>query len=198
MIEFLQASEIIDFMEPGVSRAVAELAKGTGEEELIARRCFEWVRDHVKHSIDHRIPIVTCKASEVLKHMAGFCYAKSHLLVALLRANGIPAGFCYQRLAVDDAGAAFCLHGLVAVHLKSCGWYRCDPRGDKPGIVTDFCPPLERLAFHAKLPGERDIPGRFAEPLPQVVATLQKWETAEEVCQNLPDLGETGDNHEGE
>jgi len=36
---------------------------------------------------------VTCKASDVLIYGTGYCYAKSHLLAALLRANAIPAGF---------------------------------------------------------------------------------------------------------
>ncbi|MBI2949982.1 MAG: hypothetical protein HYY23_20300 [Verrucomicrobia bacterium] len=48
-----------------------------------------------------------------MEHRAGFCYAKSHLLAALLRARGIPAALCYQRLAFDAAGSAFCLHGCL-------------------------------------------------------------------------------------
>src|SRR5438132_7925332 len=32
----------------------------------------------------------------------------------------------------------------IAVFLKRHGWYRIDPRGDKAGIQTDFCPPGER------------------------------------------------------
>jgi len=40
--------------------------------------------------------VVTCSASEVLREGTGICFAKSHLLAALLRAVGIPAGLCYQ------------------------------------------------------------------------------------------------------
>ena len=90
---------------------------------------------------------VTLKASEVLQHGTGFCYAKSHLLAALLRANGIPAGLCYQRLSVNDTGAPWCLHGLNAVFLEDIGWYRCDARGNRPGVTAAFTPPVERLAF---------------------------------------------------
>ncbi|WP_338430147.1 transglutaminase domain-containing protein [Synechococcus elongatus] len=39
----------------------------------------------------------------MLEYRTGYCYAKSHLLVALLRACSIPAGFCYQRLSFDAA-----------------------------------------------------------------------------------------------
>jgi transglutaminase-like putative cysteine protease len=110
------------------------------------------------------------------------------LLAALLRARGIPAALCYQRLALDEQGGGFCLHGLVAVFLRRHGWYRIDPRGDKPGVATDFTPPIERLAFELRLPGECDITGRFADALPCVVSALRRHRTADEVFQNLPDL----------
>ena len=43
----------------------------------------------------------------------GICYAKSHLLAAILRANLFPTGFCYQRLVLDDkTDSRFVLHGL--------------------------------------------------------------------------------------
>ena len=73
------------------------------------------------------------------------------------------------------------------VFLKRHGWYRIDPRGDKAGIQTDFCPPVERLAFALARQGEMDVSGRFADALPGVVSALQKWTTADEVARNLPD-----------
>jgi transglutaminase-like putative cysteine protease len=187
MNEFLQPTTVIDSTCPNIVAAAAEIVGNATEDEEIARRCFMWVRDCVRHSSDHRIQIVTCTASEVLKHRVGFCYAKSHLLAALIRARGIPAALCYQRLAVDSAGSAFCLHGLTAVLLQRHGWYRVDPRGDKPGVATDFRPPVEQLAFTPKLPGEADLPGRFADTLPCVVAALRQWSTADQLALNLPD-----------
>ena len=77
---------------------------------------------------------------------------------ALLRANGIPAGLCYQRLSIDGTGPPFCLHGLNAVHLDQHGWVRCDARGNKPGVDAFFDPPAERLAFATNIRGERDLP----------------------------------------
>lgn len=187
MIEFLQPTAVIDCASASIVATAAEVAGDASTDEDVARRCFLWVRDFVRHSSDSRISVVTCRASEVLEHRAGFCYAKSHLLVALLRARGIPAALCYQRLSLDHAASTFCLHGLVAVHLRQHSWYRVDPRGDKPGITTDFCPPVERLAFTSRLPGEMDIAGRFSDALPCVVSTLQRWRTSEEVSMNLPD-----------
>src|SRR5690349_18251520 len=134
MDEFLQATDIIDCTHPTIVSAAAEIVGDAKDDEEIARRCFNWVRDSVRHSVDYQIPVVTCTASDVLKHRAGFCYAKSHLLAALLRARGVPAALCYQRLAEDGAGTRFFLHGLVAIHLKRHGWYRVDPRGNKPGV----------------------------------------------------------------
>jgi transglutaminase-like putative cysteine protease len=101
MEQYIQPTEIIDWDHPDVSNVAHHLAEGCQSPVEIARNCFEWVRDTIKHSWDYQLNPVTCKASEVLQHKTGYCYAKSHLLGALLRANGIPAGFCYQRLSLE-------------------------------------------------------------------------------------------------
>ncbi len=189
---FLQPTEIIDSAEPSIVAAATAIAGDARDDEEVARRCFTWVRDTVRHSVDAQLPVVTCTASEVLKHRVGFCYAKSHLLAALLRARGIPAALCYQRLAYDNPGSGFFLHGLVAIHLTRHGWYRLDPRGDKPGIHSGFTPPVESLPYTPKLPGERNIPARFPDALACVVATLRAWPTAAEVRANLPDYPPAG------
>ena len=187
MKEFLRATDIIDSANPTIVAAAAEIVGDATGDEDVARRCFEWVRDSVRHSSDYQLSVVTCTASDVLKHRAGFCYAKSHLLVALLRARGVPAALCYQRLAEDDTASRLFLHGLVAVFLKRHGWYRVDPRGNKPGVSSDFTPPVERLPFAPKLSGEMDVPGRFSDAMACVVTALRKWPTAAEVGANLPD-----------
>ena len=188
MEQYLGSTEHIDWKHPLVSAKAAELAEGCGSDKEVARRCFEFVRDAIQHSWDHRKNPVTCKASEVLIHRTGYCYAKSHLLAALLRANSIPAGLCYQRLAVGTEGPPYCLHGLNAVYLKSHGWYRVDARGNKPGVDADFTPPVEKLAFPIVVASERDFPEIWAEPLPIVVRALAENETVEQVFENLPDM----------
>jgi transglutaminase-like putative cysteine protease len=184
---YLEATELIDWHHPDVHARAQELAHGPGDSQAVARRCFEWVRDEVRHSGDFRLNPVTCVASEVLEHRTGFCYAKSHLLAALLRANGIPTGFCYQRLSTDGSGPPFCLHGLNAVHLEGVGWYRIDARGNRAGLDTRFAPPQEWLAFQTRLPGETTFTDIWPEPLPVVVAALRRWRTWEELLANLPD-----------
>ena len=136
--------------------------------------------------ITSRIPLP--KASDVLKHGTGYCYAKSHLLAALLRANNIPAGLCYQRLSVNDEGAPYCLHGLNAVFLKEHGWYRIDARGNKEGVDAQFTPPYEQLAFAINESNERDMPEIWAEPLTVVVDALTQFDTVSDVIENLPDI----------
>ncbi len=188
MKPYLASNLYIDSQHPAIVAQAAKLAAGCADEEAIAKRCFEFVRDQIKHSWDHRMNPVTCKASEVLIHGTGYCYAKSHLLAALLRANAIPAGLCYQRLTLDDDQPPYCLHGLNAVYLPQHGWYRIDARGNKPGVNADFCPPLEKLAFLIVHPLEQDLPGIHAEPLPAVIKALTEHQTVEQVYDNLPDI----------
>lgn len=184
---FLKATEIVDWTQRGVSSKAKELSTGLTGTEAIARRCFEWVRDEIQHSSDFKKNPVTCCASEVLGAGTGYCYAKSHLLAALLRANGIPAGFCYQRLSIDDKGPPFSLHGLNAVYLPEIGWYRVDCRGNKMGVDGQFTPPIERLAFRLTFPGERSFPEILPDPLPIVITALRRFRTWDELYKNLPD-----------
>ena len=184
---FLARSEIVDFDAPAVA-GLARALRGTSEGEYaFVRRAFEFVRDEILHSSDHRRNPVTLRASDVLEHRTGFCYAKSHLLVALLRAEGVPAGFSYQRLSVGDSGPPYCLHGLVTVFLSNLGPYRIDPRGNRAGIVAEFSPPVERLAFPIRGPEERDLAEVWAEPHPAVVRVISSARTFEEVLRDLPD-----------
>jgi transglutaminase-like putative cysteine protease len=185
MDSFLQTSSIVDWHHSDLQAIAQDLARA--QPQATARACFEWVRDRIRHSSDARLNPVTCRASEVLKFQTGYCYAKSHLLAALLRANGIPAGFCYQRLKLDDSGSSYCLHGLNAVYLPAWGWYRIDPRGNKAGIDAQFAPPREQLAYTPQETEETDFPYIFSEPLPQVVAALQQYPTWDRLLANLPD-----------
>jgi transglutaminase-like putative cysteine protease len=185
--QFLKAAEVIDWCHPNVLSKAKELSSGLSRPQDIARRCFEWVRDEIQHSFDFKRNPVTCCASEVLSAKTGYCYAKSHLLAALLRANSIPAGFCYQRLSIDDQGPPFSLHGLNAVYLPEIGWYRVDGRGNKTGVDAQFTPPVERLAFRLVFPEEKSFPEILADPLPTVVAALRAFRTWDELYKNLPD-----------
>ena len=188
MQEYLKSTDIIDWKHPIVLEQALKLSNNLDNPIEIAKCCFEWVRDEIYHSYDFQMNPVTLKASEVLENKTGFCYAKSHLLAAFLRANRIPSGLCYQRLSVYKNGPPFCLHGLNAVFLPRIGWYRIDARGNRKGIYAQFDPPAEQLAFTVKLKGEADLPEIWPEPLSIIVNTLSKYKKHEDVLSNLPDI----------
>ena len=189
--EYLRATSIIDFGEASVQVLAASLR--APDQITTARRCFEWVRDEIRHSLDYGDDQVTLSASDVVREHTGLCYSKSHLLAALLRANGIPCGFVYQRLTLDEAGSTdtsgstFCLHGLNAIWLPDHGWYRVDARGNRPGVTTFFDPPHESLAFDTRRSGETTSQEIYAEPLPVVVNALQRHISLTDLSRQLPD-----------
>jgi transglutaminase-like putative cysteine protease len=188
MEEYLQVSEVIDWQHPEVLNRAQQISLGIETPRAIAKACFEWVRDEICHSFDYQMNPVTCRASDVLQHKTGYCFAKSHLLAALLRANQIPTGFYYQRLSIDDQGAPYSLHGFNAIYLPKIGWYRVDARGNKAGVNAQFTPPQEQLAFKIQFPEEADFPAIVAEPLQLIVEVLQAMTTWDSMLQNLPDI----------
>ena len=168
--DYLADDEFIQTTDRGVRALARELRQGTVGDVPFANAAFEWVRDEIKHSFDVSDPRVTLAAGEVLEHRVGLCYAKSHLLAALLRAEGIPTGLCYQRL-VHDAGHV--LHGLVAIHLDGA-WHRQDPRGNKEGIDAQFSLGREMLAWNVdESLGEIDYPRIFTAPARCVIDAIR-------------------------
>lgn len=189
MKPFLEATDIIDFTHPKVAEKARELAQGCSSDIEIAKRCFEFVRDEIRHTGDAGKGITTLRASEVLEQGQGWCYAKSHLLAALLRANGIPTALCYQRLNCSEyVDGIYCLHGLNAVYLKEFGWYRIDARGNKEGIDAQFNPPYENLAFNKLGEKEYNLSERYAEPLPVVIEALKTRKNYGEMVGHFPDI----------
>ncbi|PPK97760.1 transglutaminase superfamily protein [Kineococcus xinjiangensis] len=168
---YLSGDDVVDSGHPAVARLAADLRTRHAEDDAFARGAFEHVRDRIRHSFDADDPRVTVTAPEVLREGVGLCYAKAHLLAALLRAGGVPAGLCYQRLT--DDGKTFVVHGLVAVHLHGT-WHRQDPRGNEPGLDAQFSLDGERLAWPVRPDlGERDHPVIHVRPHPDVLAALR-------------------------
>ena len=185
---YLQNTAIINWQEAAITECSDNIIASCTTEHEYIKKAFEFVRDEILHSWDYKTKVVTCTATEVLKNKTGFCYAKSHLLAALLRAQNIPTGFCYQRLSVEGKGYPYSLHGLNAVYLKEYGWYRIDARGNKEGVNAQFKPPIEKLAFSVTEKFERDLPEIWCDPLPVVVKTLQSHKSVEGLYKNLPDI----------
>jgi transglutaminase-like putative cysteine protease len=188
MDKYLASSDVINWEHPDILAKAGELSGESNDSTMVAKACFEYVRDEIKHSGDFELNPVTCRASDVLKHKTGYCYARTHLLAALLRANKIPAGLCYQRLTIADNKPPFCLHGLNAVYLPEYGWYRVDARGNKSGVDTAFSPPIEKLAYSVTTEGEANLPEIWPQPIPDVVRVLEGSSDYLEVAENLPDI----------
>ncbi|MFD6393309.1 transglutaminase family protein [Nocardia sp. NPDC060259] len=166
---YLRGDSIVQIDDSAVLSLVHELRRSAPDDIEFARAAFHWVRDEVGHSYDVQDSRVTLTAGEVLRERVGLCYAKSHLLAALLRAGGIPTALCYQRFAHGDSHV---LHGLVAVYLDG-GWHRQDPRGNKEGVTAEFSLTDEQLAWPVDPTlGEVDYPQLLVSPAPAVVHAL--------------------------
>ena len=174
--EYLKTSPYIDWKhELVLDRAARLRAAGKGELEWIAG-AYRFVRDEISHSWDAQDKRVTVSASDVLREKTGICWAKANLLAALLRACGIAAGICYQRLTLEDTpGSGYCIHALNAVFLQDPGrWIRLDARGNKEGIRAEMDLEKERLAFRVRPEiGEADYSEIYAEPLQLTMDVLE-------------------------
>ena len=176
---YLAANEVIDHEHPLVREVAARLARRASGSYVYARAAYEFVRDAVPHSHDTGDMRVTWRASDVLEQRTGICHAKSHALVALLRAEDIPAALCYQRL--DGV-----VHGLVAVRFRGA-WHRQDPRGNKPGVDAQFSLTGERLAWTPESEStDMDYPVLYAVPHPAVLKALQEAPDRAYLWQTLP------------
>jgi transglutaminase-like putative cysteine protease len=173
--DYLCPSRLIDFDHPAIQDYLASHPTESRSETEIVQETFEFVHDEVAHSWDIGSQRVTAKASDVLRYREGICYAKSHLLAALLRGQGIPSGLCYQRLTLGDTPeTGFCIHALNTVYLASLQkWIRLDARGNKPGVDAQFSTGEERLAYPVRPEqGECEYWMNYAKPHPKIVETL--------------------------
>ncbi|MCZ8532356.1 transglutaminase-like domain-containing protein [Psychrobacillus psychrodurans] len=174
--DYLLELEEINYSNALIKSKIDELFNLSQTEIEKAKIAFEFVRDEISHSWDIQGNRVTRKASDVLTYKEGICYAKSNLLAALLRSQGIPTGFCYQRLMLfDTPEKGYCIHALNAVFLKSLNkWVRLDARGNKKGINAQFSVGEEKLAFSVQEGfDEKDYPVIYEKPHPKTIAVLE-------------------------
>jgi len=186
---YLEDTIVIDWQTPAVFEKAKSLCEGRENAESAARALFAFVRDEIDHSIDVETETVTCNASQVLEEGTGLCYAKSHLLVALLRARGLPAGFCYQRLRDAASPGRYALHGFIAVYLFAhARWVLLDARGDNDEVRTEFSIDPPSLAYTPDPEqGEEMIPVLLARPAKRVVDLLDYAESLGRIRNHLPD-----------
>ena len=192
---FLAASAAVDRDHPAVQLLAGEVRRPSDIDTM--RVAYETVRDRYPHSMDIVASAVSVSASDVLHHGHGICFAKSHLLAAVLRACGIATGLSYQKLAGGDRTY---LHALNAVWLRDRGrWIRLDARGNKPGIEAKFSVETECLAFPIRPDrGERDFAEVYARPLPSTLAALRSSRTVGELGRRLQGDLSAGDRREAD
>lgn len=180
---------IIEFSTPRVKETIAAIEAQTDSPRERAKLAFEFARDKISHSFDTNSDAVTINAEDAIDQKEGICFAKSHVLAALLRGMHIPAGFCYQRvLRKGTVESGYALHGLNAVYLDGTGWFRLDPRGNKPGIDSQFSTDEEKLAYPIREElGEYDYPHVLTEPLLSVIRAMQDTENCHTLFYDRPE-----------
>lgn len=190
--KYLQPTKYINSDNNDIAAIVQKFKKDTDEITLI-RRLYEYVRDEIKHTCDIHASGVSRTALDVLKNGHGVCYAQAHLLAALLRNAGIPAGICYQELCLDDPeeenpNLRIVLHAVNTAYIASLGkWIRMDARGNKPGVNAHFMVEGEQLAFkvHSEY-GEKDGFYNYYETPDVITQYLERCQTADELEANFP------------
>ena len=187
--DYLKLDNIVDY-DNGLIKDLSDslYEKSNGIIDYI-KNAFTYVRDNIKHSNDYGINDVTCKASEVLEKGHGICFAKSHLLASLLRIKGIPCGFSYQKLVLDDeTNPTLIYHGLNGVYIKELDkWIRLDARGNKERVDAQFSLEEEKLAFPIRTNlGEVDNYTIYPNPDKNIIFALTNNKTRFELWDNLP------------
>ena len=186
--DYLKSDDIIDFDDSSIEEASEQLIEGLKDNISKAQAIFEFVRDQIFHSFQISATSVTLKASEVLDKGHGICYAKAHLLTAMMRAAGIPAGLCYQIIR-DESDDRLVVHGLSAIYIEEIEkWIRLDASKGIEEINTfiDFDRELPGLTVNTEI-GEQDDPTIYILPSKQVIKALRKSQTVDELRNNLPD-----------
>jgi len=189
MDPFLQEHKYVDFLTPNIHTKAAELFSGICDDTQKARTAYEFVRDEIPHTFDIRSDIITAKASDVLKYGTGICHAKANLLAALLRSQGIPAGFCFQHLMLlNDDLKGHIVHCYNAIYIGG-RWIRVDARGNKPGVNTKFSLDEPALAFSCRPEYDEYLwPGIYASPHTETMQALDRAKNLRDVFATLPDV----------
>lgn len=189
LADYLKEDDVIDYSDESITQLADELYKKADSETEYIKAAFEFVRDEVSHSADINEDMITCSASEVLIARHGICFAKSHLLAALLRCKSIPTGFCYQKLTFgDETSPVLVYHGLNGVYLNEYKkWIRLDARGNKGKINAQFSIDEEQLAYLVCTEkGEEDGLVIYPAPDVKILEKLRNNKTRTELWNDLP------------
>lgn len=165
--EYRAETEYCDVGSPMIQRLARELTHGMDSDRARAAAIYRWVQDHVRYEILHDW---SKRASETLLSRVGTCTNKANLLVALLRAAGMPAGFHVMRVRgkyyfgpawipmLQQLCSDVTVHLFAAVYLDG-RWVQCDPSCDRALAEggEHINPPFRHVAFDGSAPAEPTI-----------------------------------------
>lgn len=184
--DFLTETDYVDFSAENIKILSEQLfTKDMANAEKI-EKAYYYVEKETPHSSDIGEQKLTFKASDVLKYKHGICYAKSNLFAAMLRGQGIPSGFCYQRLTLnddnDDEG--------YAVHCLNAVWYddhfiKLDARGGRSAVFS-LTEPVTAFPLRSQF-DEYFIPGIFARQPDEIIKLFSNCKTRSEFFNVIPD-----------
>jgi len=136
--EFLKETKFCDFSDSEIQKLAKKVAENCKDDREIAVSAFYWVRDNILY----RVGKWQRKASQTLVEKKGTCTNKSNLLVALLRANSIPAGYGVMKIYGQRYFGPIAIpmlskfigeksvHSFTTVY-NNGAWVKCDPSTDK-------------------------------------------------------------------
>lgn len=185
---FTQESYYVNFSSINIILKGKEIFNGITNDTQKAKIAFEFVRDKIPHTFDISTDVVTAKASDVLENKTGICHAKANLLAALLRAEGIKVGFCFQHITLaEDDSLGYCVHCYNAIYVQG-KWIKVDARGNTKGKNAQFSLTKPMLAYSNRPQYDEYFwPGIYANPHMDTMAMLEKSKSIQDIIDNIPD-----------
>jgi hypothetical protein len=134
---FLHETEYCDFNHKEIKGLAYNLTKDAKNDREKAVVLFYWVRDNILY----RVGYWNKKASETLRERKGVCTSKNNLLISMLRAIRIPAGYGIMRVDgrkyfgiivpdfLKNKISKNSIHVYSFVYLDN-KWLKCDPSDD--------------------------------------------------------------------
>ena len=152
MKEYLKQTAYLDFNSPEIQNIIAEFQTGTLSDVEKANGIYIKIRDGWRYN-PYNISVDPSKyrASIISKKEEGHCIDKSILLIAALRAVGIPARLrlakvtnhiAVERLTARFGSNVLTPHGMVDVYLNG-KWVKATPAFNKELCELNNVEPLE-------------------------------------------------------
>jgi len=135
--EFTEETKFCDFTNPDIQKISHEITASSLSDKEKSEKLFYWVKENIKFEFGYW----GIKASDVLTRRTGMCTNKANLLIALLRAVSIPAGYGISKVDTKEYYRTLMCpvfrkmvsptttHIYVGIFLDN-KWVRCDPSVD--------------------------------------------------------------------